>query len=610
MPQAKSNRRYVDSGEALAMHRKAIKRDERGAFFFLMGPPPLPGNEYIGGAAIVHIRGPIEQFDEGTGDSYEAIRARVLEAMTHEEEPVSCVVLRMASPGGVVSGLWETVRKLRAMSREYSLPIYAYVDELAASAAYALACACEEIYLPESGCVGSIGVISHMFSVARQNDEDGVDVEVIASGDQKADGNENLPITDDAKSREFARVMKLARQFYGIVSDARGVSTDDVQDYEAGVFIGDDGVNASLADGVMGWDEFLGHVRSVHGGEADGVGVQSRSRTAGGGRALPQTTRILKNDLAVQAHGRSVLTQEEEDSEMLQLQALINEVKKDLAHATGKRRVELQSKLARLSASLTDLKAYKKTKYVKEEETSEEDAPEEESEDDDKDEDAESDDEDKDAEGDDDKKDAAHDEKKKESRRSRRSEDDAESEESDEDAEDDEKKKDAEDEKSEDEALAALTGHLKGKAKQRALGFLSALVDKATAFDRIQPQVAHLKATEEHRKRSALIDEALKGRRITKKHARDLREKPLAFVKDFLKMHTKALYFTSDDADLPRDAMTGDLLYGEHGNVPSEVMSIIDASVAVRAPNDPKKQEELRSASVKAWRESQNGARH
>lgn len=287
----------------------------------------------------------------------------------------------------------------------------------------------------------------------------------------------------------------------------------------------------------------------------------------------------------------------------MRLTKKIQAVKASLASETdAKKKEKLRVQLATLRADdalLAAAEGLKKTKYKHEteEEVTEEDAPEEE--DDDPDKDAEDEDADEDAEGDDKDKDAESDDEDK----------DAEDKDGDKDAADDDKDKDAEDESSEDEALAALTGHLKGKSKQKALGFLSALVDKAHAFDRIQPQVQHLKATEEQRKRSALIDDALKGRRITKKHARDLREKPLAFVKDFLKMHTKALYFTSDDADVPRDA-SGATTSDPYASVPQDVMAIINASIFTQAPNDPKKQEELRSASIKAWRESQNGARH
>lgn len=528
MPRAKSDRRYIDSGEALAMHRKAIKRDERGAFFFLMGPPPPPVNEYINGVAIVNVRGPLEQFDEDSGDSYEAIRHRVTEAMTCEEEQTHCVVIRLASPGGVVSGLWECVKKLRALSLEHGIPLIAYVDEMAASAAYALACACEDIYLPESGVVGSIGVISHMFSVARANEEDGIDVEVIASGDQKADGNENLPITDDAKSREMARVMKLARQFYRVVSDARGVSPGRIQGFEAGIFLGDDGVSEGLADDVMGWDAFLEEIALAYNGTAVTDSAVAQDGPTGTSARRANMTALL---------------------------ALIERTKKDLAKAKGTQRKALSDKLARLSASLTDLRAYKKTTKKMEEtkEESEDPPEEEESEEDEKDkdaadeesdDDAESEESDEDAEGDDKDKDAEGDDDKKESKRSRKSDDDAEG---------DDDKKDAEGDDADDEALLASIRDPKKR------GLLAAKLGEAKAGRRALREVRKLAAERSREKRDALIDAKRAGHFITRSEASWLKKQPAATVESFLSMRKKPILKTDETAEIPTDAGRPDI---------------------------------------------------
>jgi ClpP class serine protease len=598
MPKAKSkagSRRPVERCEALAIHRAVVSQSEPGAFFWLMGPS-VASNERVGEGdrvAVVNVRGPLEQFADCWGENYESIIARVRQAMTGEDvkqaqerarkmaqwngeevsdepisaEPPACVVMRISSPGGVVAGLNETVRKLQALSAAHGIPMLAYVDEMAASAAYALACACEEIYLPASGVVGSIGVISHMWSIARANDDDGIDVEVIASGAFKADGNENLPIEDDAIMRERARVEKLAGQFFRLVSQSRGIPVAQIQGFEAGIYLGSDGVKSGLADDVMGWDEFVAQIGIAYGGTSVAPLARDGTSQTGG--------------------------------DMLRLQALIARTKKDIAKAKGKAKADLEAKLSRLTASVADLKAYKKTKYVKEEETSEEDGEEEEE---------------SDAEGEDAEEDAEDepppDDDKKEKKSKRKSEEDAEDDGDEAESEDDEPDKDAEDDADAEEAIAALTGSLKGKAQQKARGLFAALLDKARAYDKLQPTVAQLQATEKDRKRSALIDGALKDRRITKAHGKMLRQKPLAFVRDFLSMHKKPLYFTADDELVP-----GESPAGASGSVPQDVAAIIDAAVNaqmsvmnMRGSEATAKRAELHDAAVKRWRETQNGA--
>lgn len=550
MPRAKQSekRRSLKRGEILAMHPEAIRRDDRGAFFFLFGPS-IARNERTGQddkVAVVNVRGPLDQFSDCWGDNYESITNRVIEAMTGvdqvrelkrkrqeaywmgetdeidrseiEPAPPKAVVLRLSSPGGVVSGLWECVKKLRALSEEHGVPLVAYVDEMAASAAYALACACDTIYLPESGIVGSIGVISHMFSVARANDEDGIDVEVIASGDQKVDGNENLPITDAAKSREYTRVMKLARQFFRVVASARGLSPGEVEAFQAGIFLGDDGVDVGLADAVMGWDAFLDEISLAYEGSA-----VTHSNTAQHG-SIGTTAR---------------------SSIMTQLLALIAQTKKDLAKAKGAERKTLSDKLARLSASLNDLQAYKKTTKKMEEtkEESEDPPEEEESEDDEKDkdadDDAESEESDEDAEGDDKDKDAEGDDDKKESKRSRKSDDDAES---------DDDKKDAEGDDADDEALLASIRDPKKR------GQLAARLGEARAGRQALAEVRKLASERKREKRNALIESKLAGHFITKSEAKWLKTQPAATVSSFLATRKKPILRTDETAEIPSDS--------------------------------------------------------
>ena len=156
--------RLLKPGELLAMDPARLPRGPHG-FFWLSGPPQPKPNGRIGGAAVVYIHDPLEHHDTGEGDSYEAILRRVKEALaeTAEDGSVSApsaVILSIDSPGGVVSGLNECVFALQRLSAESGVPFIAWVDEMAASAAYALACSCEEIVCPKSAILGSVGVIS------------------------------------------------------------------------------------------------------------------------------------------------------------------------------------------------------------------------------------------------------------------------------------------------------------------------------------------------------------------------------------------------------------------------------------------------------------------
>lgn len=88
---------------------------------------------------------------------YTAEISRALDELAGDRA-VRAVILDIASPGGEVTaseGLYFDVLKLRE-----SKPVVASVDEMAASGAYFVACAADQIYAKPGSLVGSIGVIS------------------------------------------------------------------------------------------------------------------------------------------------------------------------------------------------------------------------------------------------------------------------------------------------------------------------------------------------------------------------------------------------------------------------------------------------------------------
>ena len=248
-------RREVNSGEAMAMSYggKWGLQSSPQAMWFCFGPP-VKENEIANGVAQVFVRGPLEHHDEGWGDSYDALTARVRAAHASEAREV---VLRVDSPGGVVAGLNQCVAELVDVRKSSRKRQICYVDEMATSAAYALACSCDEIVTPPSGISGSVGVISTMISYAAQAEAHGIQCIVITSGARKADGHPQVPITDGAQKAEKARVDKLAMQFFKLAARSRGVSVDQLRGLEAGLFLGGDAVRAGLADAVLGWRGLL-----------------------------------------------------------------------------------------------------------------------------------------------------------------------------------------------------------------------------------------------------------------------------------------------------------------------------------------------------------------
>ena len=344
--------RAVHPREALAMDTSYLRAGPE-AMFWMFGPA-TPDTERLGESgdvAAVHVRGPLEQFDDGWGDSYEAIRRRVTEAMDGGEEgPPACVVLDLSTPGGVVAGLNETVYALRKLSKARGIPLHAYVNEYAASAGYALACACSSIVAPPSAIMGSVGVISTQASQAAYDKKQGFQYALITSGARKADGHPHAPITDAAIAAETVRVNKLAKAFFRLVREARGI---DAKPLEAAIYLAKDALKAGLCDEVLPWEELLFSLSGNAAPNLPGGNVTKRRANA----AL---------DSATVSDPRSThLTQELLESDM-STHALTAAIKRTEAALTTEKDPE------KLAALASDLAAYKKSKHTIEKHESEE----------------------------------------------------------------------------------------------------------------------------------------------------------------------------------------------------------------------------------------------
>ena len=209
--------------------------------------------EALGGIAVVTIRGPLTHHAEWFWDSYDGIAERFREAIGSADT----VVLRIDSPGGDVFGLFELAKQMRASASAAGKKIVAYADGMAASAAYAIACAADEVYVPSTGWIGSVGVITVRADVTKANEQFGIGFDVITSGKRKADGLPIKPMTPDERKALQAHVDELAAVFFDWVAERRGSDAASVKALEAGIFQGQSAVKAGLADAVMDFDELI-----------------------------------------------------------------------------------------------------------------------------------------------------------------------------------------------------------------------------------------------------------------------------------------------------------------------------------------------------------------
>ncbi len=124
------------------------------------------GSQLRPALGLAGLAGPIEQ----------AFKQRGLRA----------VALSINSPGGspVQSALIHD--RIRDLAAEKELPVFSFVEDVAASGGYWLALAGDEIYVDESSILGSIGVVTAGFGFQDLLAKIGVERRLHASGDKKS----------------------------------------------------------------------------------------------------------------------------------------------------------------------------------------------------------------------------------------------------------------------------------------------------------------------------------------------------------------------------------------------------------------------------------------
>lgn len=568
-------RRFIKRGEALAILPEAVHCGPSAMWFDYYNP--VPRNARVGETndiAVVSIRGALDHYS-GWCDSYESILERVRMALTGEDvvelarrrsywaeegspesvvpeaSPPSHVVLRIDSPGGVVAGLNEAVFAIRRMSDSAGIPLVAYADELAASASYAIACACRGgLFLPRSAVAGSIGVISTMFDQVEADKKMGVRVVTITSGARKADGHPHVTLSDAAITAEQGRVDAMAKQFFRLVADVRPLSPKAIRGLEAGIFLGEDAVKAQLADDVLSWPELIESLapreegRRVKEKPVAKLG-KDESPSTGTGSANSATRATTENPMSTAA-----------------LEALVTRARKALAAKPGD--ANLKASLTAYEGALKAAKAEatreadtkkKKVEY-KETVTEETGADDEEAETEESDESAESEESDASAEGDD-------------------SSDDG-----DDDEDDDGEEASASAATSE---LLALVEQATGKKGRRAVGALASLLAQGS---RANDRIAKIEKTHRIERKGSLIRNARNERRITPSEAKMLTGKKLAFVEEFIGMRKGAIVDGDDQETIrPKDAVDGT----DATTLPANVLASIEQTVTAAPSNLDKK---------------------
>ena len=169
--------------------------------------------------AVIEFKGKIGA-DASSDMSFSNMKPYIDSAFSQKN--LEAVILKINCPGGspVQCELISTYIKNKMETTK--TPVIAFVEEMAASGGYWIACSGSKIYAARSSIVGSIGVIMQSMGFDKILEKVGIEPRIFTSGANKAIMNPMNPVTDEDKEIMQELLGDLHQQFINYVKISRG----------------------------------------------------------------------------------------------------------------------------------------------------------------------------------------------------------------------------------------------------------------------------------------------------------------------------------------------------------------------------------------------------
>jgi signal peptide peptidase SppA len=208
--------------------------------------------------AVLRLEGVIGKIGLGkSGLTLDSLDKLIHKAFTTEQVVAVCLLIN--SPGGspVQSDL--IAKRIADLSNKHNIPVYSFVEDMAASGGYWLACAGEEIYVNRSSVIGSIGVVARGFGFTEMIKKMGIERRVYTQGENKSVLDPFKP----EKARDIELITDIQKDVHQHFIDAVKISrnnrltqSDDIL-FDGTFWSGQIALDYGLVDGIDDLHSFI-----------------------------------------------------------------------------------------------------------------------------------------------------------------------------------------------------------------------------------------------------------------------------------------------------------------------------------------------------------------
>ncbi|AND88030.1 MULTISPECIES: S49 family peptidase [Bradyrhizobium] len=177
--------------------------------------------------------------------------ARVLER-AFSMRNAKAVALVINSPGGSPVQSRQIYLRIKQLAAEKKLPVLVFVEDVAASGGYMIACAGDEIFCDPSSILGSIGVVGGSFGFQDAIKRLGIERRLYTAGAHKAMLDPFLPENPDDVAKLKALQREIHQIFIALVRESRGARLKGEDDtlFTGEYWAGASSIALGLADGI------------------------------------------------------------------------------------------------------------------------------------------------------------------------------------------------------------------------------------------------------------------------------------------------------------------------------------------------------------------------
>ena len=164
----------------------------------------------------------------------------------------SAVALVINSPGGAPTQSHLIHQHIRQLAEKNKKKVIVFVEDVAASGGYMIACAGDEIIADTYSIVGSIGVVSASFGFEKMLKKLGIERRVYTAGDSKRQLDAFLPEKPEDIRRLKALQTKIHEDFIALVKRGRGkrLNGSDKTLFNGEYWLGEQAMKFGLIDGI------------------------------------------------------------------------------------------------------------------------------------------------------------------------------------------------------------------------------------------------------------------------------------------------------------------------------------------------------------------------